>query len=192
MTQHASIQISRAAREDLSAVVDLFMMVEAQHEAYWPLRWKTKPNIREGFLRWMTNNVDNDGMLIAVARDPSAATEPAIPLSTFNAQTPAHIGGRVPNPTKVAGAIVIGVMDEIPIYTYKNYAYVHDLAVALDYRRRGIGTLLLNFARDWSVEKGLPQLRLMVADANGDAAAAFGKLGFRTTYHEMVLPLKNG
>lgn len=189
MTTHASIQISRAAREDLSAVVDLFMMVEAQHEAYWPLRWKTKPNIREGFLRWMTNNVESDNLLLAVARAPDARSEPHIPAAAFNAETPATISGKVPNPTRVAGAIVVGLMDEIPIYTYKQYAYVHDMAVALDYRRRGIATLLLNYARDWSTKKGVTQLRLMVADANSDAAAAFAKSGFRTTYHEMVLPV---
>ena len=57
------------------------------------------------------------------------------------------------------------------------------------YRRRGIAQQLLANAAAWAKSHGLNQLRLMVADQNPDARAAFEKSGFRPTYQEMVLPL---
>ena len=187
-----TITISRATAEDMPALVDLFMMVEAEHEAYSTLRWKTKPGIREGYLKWMPRHLTSETMLLAVARDPAAKAPPQIPLAVFHPDTsdcPAEFSGFAPNPTNVVGAIMVGIMDEIPIYAYTHYAYIHDLAVALDYRRRGLATRLLNYACEWSASKGMPHLRLMVAAGNPEARAAFDRAGFKPTYNEMILPL---
>jgi GNAT superfamily N-acetyltransferase len=153
-----------AAEADLPAVVDLCMLVEEQHENYWPLRWQRRPGLAEGYLRWMTRRLTDANMLIHVAKDPAQ-------------------NGRI------VGMIIISINDEIPIYTYSQYAYVQDMAVLESHRRRGIAQQLLKNAADWSRTKGLNQLRLMVAHQNPTARTAFEKAGFLPAYQEMVLPL---
>src|SRR5205085_1806668 len=54
MTTDPRIQIRPARLEELPAVVDLCMLVEAQHEAYWPLRWGRREGLREGYLGWLS------------------------------------------------------------------------------------------------------------------------------------------
>jgi GNAT superfamily N-acetyltransferase len=112
----------------------------------------------------MGKRLDEPRMLIYVARDEAAA---------------------VP----VVGTILATIVDEIPIYTFDEYALVQDMAVREGYRRQGIAQRLLGEAAKWAKEQGMNQLRLMVADQNPTARKAFEKAGFRATYQEMVLAL---
>ncbi|MCL2639362.1 MAG: GNAT family N-acetyltransferase [Phycisphaerales bacterium] len=170
MPNASPILYSNATLDDLPEVVSLCMLVEEQHENYWPLRWERRPGLSEGYLRWMTRRIDDPRMFIHIAKDFSLPTA----------------GG-----TSIVGAIVVSINDEIPIYTYSEYALVQDMAVIASHRRRGIGQQLLKNAAAWARGHNLTQLRLMVADKNPDAHAAFLKAGFVPTYHEMVLPLKD-
>ncbi|MCL2647504.1 MAG: GNAT family N-acetyltransferase [Phycisphaerales bacterium] len=163
------IVYSAATLDDLPAVVRLCMLVEEQHENYWRLRWERRPGLSEGYLRWLTHRIGDPRMFIHVAKDPTFSTLPA---------------------PSIVGMIVASINDEIPIYTYSEYALVQDMAVIASHRRRGIGQQLLKNAAAWARGHNLTQLRLLVADKNPDAQAAFLKTGFVPTYHEMVLPLK--
>ena len=164
MEQYDPIEYGRAAEGDLPAVVDLCMLVEEQHEAYWPLRWQRRSGLKEGYLGWLTRRLSEPRMLIEVARDRER-------------------GGAV------VGAVLVTIEKEVPIYTYSEYAFVQDMAVREGYRRRGIAQRLLAAAAEWAKGHGLGQLRLMVAEQNPGARAAFEKAGFRPTYQEMVLGL---
>ena len=115
MSTDSSLLYVAAEPDDIPAVVDLCMLVEEQHEGYWPLRWQRRPGLAEGYLRWMTRRLADPQMLIQVAKDPA-------------------VGGRV------VGMIVVTIHDEIPIYTYDRYAYIQDMAVGEVYRRRGVGS----------------------------------------------------
>jgi GNAT superfamily N-acetyltransferase len=156
------ILYARAVVEDLPAVVDLCMMVEEQHERYWPLRWQRRPGLHEGYLGWLTRRLSEPRMLIHVAREAEA----------------------------VVGMILVTIEKEIPIYTFAEYAFVQDMAVRETHRRRGVAQRLLSEAAEWSKGQGVNQLRLMVAGQNPAGRAAFEKAGFRPTYQEMVLPLE--
>ena len=83
--------------------------------------------------------------------------------------------------------ILVTIQDEIPIYTFKEYALIQDMAVRPAWRRRGIASRLLADAAAWTKGHGLNQLRLMVAEENPAGQAAFEKAGFRKTYREMVM-----
>ncbi|HVT82760.1 MAG TPA: GNAT family N-acetyltransferase [Phycisphaerae bacterium] len=158
------ITYAPATLEDIPQVVDLCMLVEEQHEAYWPLRWQRRPNLDQGYLRWLSKRLPDPRMLIHVARDSA-------------------------HPGHVVGMILVTIQDEIPIYTFKEYALIQDMAVRPSHRRQGIAQRLLAIAADWTKSHQLNQLRLMVAHHNPDARAAFEKAGFLPTYQEMVLPI---
>jgi len=158
----AEIEYARARPEDLRAVVELCMLVEEQHENYWPLRWQRKAGLREGYLGWLGRRLNEPRMLIQVARDQG----------------------------EVVGMILATIEKEVPIYTYSEYAFVQDMAVRPSHQRRGIAQRLLADAAAWAKTHGLNQLRLMVANQNPTATAAFEKAGFRKTYQEMVLPVE--
>lgn len=166
MNTQTAIEYRRAAPADLPEVVDLCMLVEEQHEAYLPLRWRRREGLREGYLGWLSRRLEEPQMLIAVGRDEAAGV--------------------------VAGAILVTIDKEIPIYTYTHYAFVQDMAVREAYRRRGIAQELLRLAAEWARGQGVNQLRLMVASQNPTGRAAFEKAGFVPTYQEMILPLPPG
>ena len=155
------IVTQKAELPHVPALVDLFLLVERQHETYWPLRWKLRDDISNRYTRWISGNLDKPDWLFAVALD----------------------GGQV------VGGVAAGIMMEIPIYVYDRLAFIHDLAVAPEHRRRGIATQLVQFAGNWAGGSGVNQLRLMAAEPNAAARGLFSHLGFRCTYHEMVLPI---
>jgi GNAT superfamily N-acetyltransferase len=157
------IVYSPVALADLPAVVDLCMSVEAQHESYCPLRWQRRDGLAERYLHWLTHRLNDPRMLIEVARAGHA----------------------------VAGMILVTIVEEIPIYTFKEFALVQDLAVLPQFRRRGIARCLLAHAAAWTRAQGLNQLRLFVATRNPEAQAVFLKAGFHETYREMVLAVES-
>jgi GNAT superfamily N-acetyltransferase len=166
MSHSNTIEYVPAAAADLPPVVELCMQVEEQHEHYWPLRWQRREGLPEGYLRWLSKRLADPRMLIQVARHRPANGAP-----------------------EVAGMILVTLLDEVPIYTFKEYAFVQDMAVRPEYRRQGIAQRLIADAAAWARGQGVNQLRLMVANQNPEARAAFEKAGFRPTYQEMVLPL---
>jgi len=67
--------------------------------------------------------------------------------------------------------------------------FIHDLAVAEDARRRGVGTQLMQTAIDWLREQGAPRVILWTAAPNEAAQALFRRFGFRDTAVEMTKEL---
>ncbi len=161
MNEDLQIEYGRAVLADIPAVVELCMEVEEQHERYWKLRWERRSGLAEGYLGWLSHRLEEPGMLIQVARE----------------------GG------VVVGMILVTIQKEVPIYTYSEFALIQDMAVRASHRRRGIAQRLLADAAEWTKGQGLNQLRLMVAEMNPGARAAFEKAGFLPTYQEMVLPV---
>jgi GNAT superfamily N-acetyltransferase len=169
------IVYGHATLADLPAVVELCMQVEEQHENYWPLRWQRRQGLREGYMRWMSRRIDDPRMFIYVAKDPVL-------------RTPGDLFGKTES--SVVGMIVVSINDEIPIYTYTEFAMVQDMAVLASHRRRGIAQRLLKEAAAWAKGHRLNQLRLMVAEKNPAGQETFKKAGFVPTYIEMILPLE--
>jgi ribosomal protein S18 acetylase RimI-like enzyme len=59
------------------------------------------------------------------------------------------------------------------------HAFVHDLYVAPEYRRRGIATRLMEVAEAFAHSQGVTEVRLGVLERNQDARALYDALGFR-------------
>ncbi|MGZ4809259.1 MAG: GNAT family N-acetyltransferase [Thermoanaerobaculia bacterium] len=67
--------------------------------------------------------------------------------------------------------------------------FIHDVAVAAEARRSGIGTKLVQTAIDWLRGRGAPRVILWTAAPNEAARALFHRLGFRDTMIEMTMEL---
>lgn len=67
--------------------------------------------------------------------------------------------------------------------------FIHDLLVADDARRNGVGEALLDKAIEWLTERGMPRVVLGTASKNDMAKRLFARRGFRPTMIEMTLEL---
>ena len=67
--------------------------------------------------------------------------------------------------------------------------FIHDIAVADDTRRHGLGTQLMQTAIDWLRSRGAPRVILWTAAPNAAAQALFHRFGFRDTMIEMTREL---
>ena len=70
-----------------------------------------------------------------------------------------------------------------------SYAWVHDVFVRPEHRRRGVATALLEASETFVRSRGARQLRLAVLDRNHDARALYRGLGFRDYVRVMTRPL---
>jgi ribosomal protein S18 acetylase RimI-like enzyme len=68
---------------------------------------------------------------------------------------------------------------------------IYDLVVDPDYRRQGIGQVLLAAVLDALAELGAPRALLFTADKNHVAQSLFDKAGFRRTMIEMTVELES-
>ncbi len=70
-------------------------------------------------------------------------------------------------------------------------AYVADLVVTRDFRRRGIGALLMEEMERWSRARGAATLLLNVHDRNEAATALYARQGFRRSNVSMRKELRS-
>jgi ribosomal protein S18 acetylase RimI-like enzyme len=71
-------------------------------------------------------------------------------------------------------------------------AVLHDLIVDPEYRRRGVGQLLLNAVLSDLKSRGAPRVVLSTAERNETAQRLFEWMGFRRTMVEMTRELDDG
>jgi ribosomal protein S18 acetylase RimI-like enzyme len=81
-----------------------------------------------------------------------------------------------------AGGIVASVM--VGVDGHRGWVYY--LAVANDYRRRGLGTQLMHAAESWIAQHGAPKIQLMVRETNLQVVEFYEKLGYENA-HTLVL-----
>ena len=83
----------------------------------------------------------------------------------------------------------IGWTNENELCKSRKVAFIQDLATLPEFRGRGIGTALMERARKQAVAEGAQSLELCVWAFNQGAVALYQRLGMRTQYHRMELPL---
>jgi GNAT superfamily N-acetyltransferase len=71
-------------------------------------------------------------------------------------------------------------------------AYVADIVVSHDVRRRGIGTMLMEHAEEWARERGARTMSLQVYDGNEVAKAFYQRHGFQPVTLQMRKRLVTG
>jgi GNAT superfamily N-acetyltransferase len=76
-----------------------------------------------------------------------------------------------------------------PFFTYKKYCYLGFMYVKPEYRGKGINQKIVEALQQWSLEKGITELRLEVYHENIAAITAYEKTGFTKLVVEMRKPL---
>lgn len=87
----------------------------------------------------------------------------------------------------IAGYAVLLFKDssQDPIEIFYTYAFVADLGVRGEFRRRGIGTALLDACEAIAREAGEKWLQLGVLAGNGSAVRLYERQGFRAVAHTL-------
>jgi ribosomal protein S18 acetylase RimI-like enzyme len=71
----------------------------------------------------------------------------------------------------------------------RSYGYVNTLAIATDYRRRGVGRTLMELVREWAFGQEISEIELNVFDFNQAAVELYESLGYRTVSRRMRFEL---
>jgi len=153
------MEIRAAHARDVEAVLPMVAKICALHESWDPAKYAFKPHPEQMYRRWLTARADD-------------------PRSVF----------LVANRDGHAIAFLIGTIeDEIPIYTLRQYGFIHDLWVEEPYRHEGVARQLTMLAIERFSEQGAAQVRLDTAQANEPARKLFAKCGFRPSITEMLI-----
>lgn len=90
----------------------------------------------------------------------------------------------------LCGFVVLEHLPDDPPWWTRAHAYLHDIHVAPRARGCGLGERLIEACKQWTRERGLTQLRGLVASANTNAQAFFHHHGWRTAALEMVVDVE--
>lgn len=74
----------------------------------------------------------------------------------------------------------------IDYFTEKEQGYVCAIAVTKEAEGKGVGTILLKKAEDWTKQKGYKEIVLQVFTANRNALKLYEKLGYKSDTTVMV------
>jgi len=88
------------------------------------------------------------------------------------------------------GFIVAKVSYYPPIYLHEKYGSIDDIMVTSSYRKKGIGSMLLERAFDWFSSRGLKRVELNVVKKNQEAYSFYLKHGFKDYMHKLFLEVK--
>jgi len=69
------------------------------------------------------------------------------------------------------------------------YAVCVDLYTSPKYRKRGVGTSLVNAMKEWAIKRNLKFIQLNVLAENENAIKFYEKVNFQTTAYNMKCPL---
>jgi len=96
-----------------------------------------------------------------------------------------------------SGEEIIGFIEAVvmqppdhPEAVKRNYAYINDICVKMEYRRSAIGKKLVETVEKWAIESGLSEIQLNVWDFNKRGMAFFENSGFKPLRHIMEKKLK--
>lgn len=150
--------IRPATPGDVTGVLPMVRAICDEHQALDPARYAMLPDVVDRYARWLPIRATDDRSVFLVA----------------------DAGGRA------VGFIVATIETSIPIYALSEFAFIHDVYVKLEFRRRGVAGSLVQAACEMFRAKGVAQVRLETAGANDQARALFESQGFRVATIDML------
>lgn len=156
--------IRPATPADIPAVLPMVREICRMHARMDPERYGFLDDVAERYERWL----------------PQRAADPRSVLLVAEAASPQ------PRPPMVVGFLVGAVETNIPIYTLREYGYIHDVWVEPAHRARGIASALVDEALRRFGAMGVTQVRLETAAENEAARRLFASRGFRVGTIDML------
>jgi diamine N-acetyltransferase len=155
--------IREAEESDIAALIALFGVLDDSHTAGVPYQFRGSSAVPR-----------TEQSIVALLRDPEAAV--------LVADVESRVVGHVVVETR-------DTPDRVP-FVPRKYAQVHDLVVASDMRRNGVGRALMHAAERWADERGADSVELGVWDFNEHALRFYEELGYLTEFRRLrrVLP----
>jgi ribosomal protein S18 acetylase RimI-like enzyme len=93
--------------------------------------------------------------------------------------------------SRIVGAVSAVLRDapDFQLYAPRRYAIIDCLAVTEEYRRQGLGGMLMESAHSWARENGATQCELCVWEFNQNAIDFYEELGYGTINRRMWRPI---
>jgi len=156
------VTIRRATRADLPALGRLGAYLVRLHHSFDPDRFLApQPNVESGYAWFLGTQLEDPEVIILAAEKEG----------------------------RVVGYAYAGIEPMSWKELRGPAGFVHDVVVAENARRVGVGTMLMHAAIDWLRDHGAPRVLLGTAAPNEAAQALFHRLGFRNTMIEMTMEL---
>lgn len=157
------MHIRPATTQDVPGVLPMVQKIVDKHTAMDTARFATLDDVVDRYARWLPQRVSDERSVFLVAED---ETLPAL-----------------------AGFIIAGIEENVPIYRVDEFGFVFDLWVEPQYRRGGVArALMLETLRRFE-RIGVKQVRLETAAPNEAARKLFASLGFRVGSVDMLKDL---
>ncbi|MFX1427886.1 MAG: GNAT family N-acetyltransferase, partial [Promethearchaeota archaeon] len=77
-----------------------------------------------------------------------------------------------------------------PVYLLRRYGDIHDIFVALNHRKKGIGKKLWQEAHKWFKSLGLKRAELSIVPTNPEASSFWQKQGFQEYMRKLFLKIE--
>jgi ribosomal protein S18 acetylase RimI-like enzyme len=162
--------VRRAEKSDMPAVARLAALLVRMHHALDPQRFLLQEPVEPGYEWWLTKELSNEKAVILVAEDEAAG------------------GG--------ARSIVGYAYGRLEPRDWNalldTFGALHDVYVADEARKRGVGAALVAAIAKELEALGAPRVVLSTATKNAAAQRLFAKMGFRPTMIEMTRELGGG
>ncbi len=88
---------------------------------------------------------------------------------------------------KVVGLSIAQVRKSSPAFKRGRFGFIDEMAVKAEYRRRGVGTQILEKILDWFKSRNIDMIELDVAAANQVGYPFWKKHGFRAYLHRLYM-----
>ena len=91
----------------------------------------------------------------------------------------------------IAGCGYARIKQARDCFQFDQFSYLGFMFTKEDYRGKGVNKTIMNYLYDWSLSKGIYEVRLEVYPSNNAAIKAYEKVGMRATMHTMRIDLRN-
>ena len=152
------VTIRSATAADLPAILPMVAQTCAFHQRIAPAKYPFLPEPEKRYINWLSRQIGEPRSVFLVAE--------------LN--------------RRPIGFLIADVEAEIPIYTVKEFGFIHDVWVDEDARRHGAGrALILEMVARFRA-MGIQQIRLDVVATNAPAERLFASCGFAVATKQMI------